>query len=191
VPGIRYVAGVEEELDRARERCVAWIDRAVVGHGLCPFARAPFEAGRVRVVVTGAATAEGVYDALDAEIEALLGADPREVETTLLVCPRCCPEDFEAFLEVVSVAEAAVAERGLEGVLQIASFHPRYRFGDAPVDDPGHWTNRAPYPVLHLLREDSVEAAVAEHPDPDAIWKRNVAKLRAMTARERERLRDG
>jgi hypothetical protein len=180
---------VDEELERARQRCVAWIDRAVVGHGLCPFARAPFEAGRVRVAPTAADTAEAAFEALDAEIDALLAADPRELETTLLVCPRLFADDFEAFLDAVAIAEAAVAERGLEGVLQIASFHPRYRFGDAPPDDPGNWTNRAPVPVLHLLREASVEAAVASHPDPDAIWRRNVARMRAMTAEERERLR--
>ncbi|HJL18958.1 MAG TPA: DUF1415 domain-containing protein [Sandaracinaceae bacterium LLY-WYZ-13_1] len=177
--------------DEVRRRTRAWIERVVVGLGLCPFARAPLEAGRVRVAVTDAAGPGAVFEALDAEVDRLVEAAPSRIETTLLACPAFAADDFEAFDELVGLVEAGLRERGLEGVLQVASFHPHFRFGDAPADDPGHWTNRAPFPLLHLLREASVEAAVAEHPDPDAIWRRNVARMRALSLEARRRLRDG
>jgi len=163
-----------------------FVERVVIGLGLCPFARAPWEAGRVGVVVSGARSEAALLGDLSGEIDRLLAAPPDALETTLLVHPHVLG-DFETFNDFLDEADALLAERGLEGVLQVASFHPDYRFAGAPPDDPAHATNRSPWPMLHLLREASVGAAVDAHPDAEAIPARNVALLRELGA---ERVRE-
>ncbi|MEM1402683.1 MAG: DUF1415 domain-containing protein [Pseudomonadota bacterium] len=158
-----------------------WVERVVIGFNLCPFARREFDAGRVRFTVSVAETEEALLTDLHQEIEQLLG-DPA-VETTLLVHPRTL-DDFMAYNQFLSVADALLRELGLEGVLQIASFHPDYRFADAEPDAGENFTNRSPFPMLHLLREESVSHAVASHPDVDGIPVRNVTLLSAMGARQ-------
>ena len=167
-----------------------WIEEAVLGLALCPFARTPWQAGVVHLARCDAADEDGVAAALDAEIVALMAA-PREArETTLLVCTACL-SDFDVFNAFLGVAEALVAAHGLEGTLQVASFHPHYRFAGEPPDDLANFSNRSPYPTLHLLREVSVEEAVTAHPDPDAIWRRNVQRLRGMSLEALRKLRGG
>ena len=153
----------------------AWVDTFVVGMNLCPFARRELVNDRVRFVATAAATAESLVEALLAELEHL-DAQP-EVETTLLIHPQVLQrfEDYNAFLDV---ADAVLVETGREGVYQVASFHPDYRFANTQAEDAENYTNRSPYPMLHLLREESVERAVASTADVDAIPERNVALMR-------------
>lgn len=153
-----------------------WVERAVIGLNLCPFAQAVHEAGRVRLVATSVRNPEALIDVLATELERLAAADPDEIETTLIIHPHVLP-DFLDYNEFLDVADALVEEMGLEGVIQVASFHPRYQFEGTAPDDIGNYTNRSPYPALHLLREDSVERAVATHPDVDSIPRRNVATL--------------
>jgi hypothetical protein len=156
-----------------------WLERAVIGLNLCPFAKAVHAKGQVRWVLSEAETPEALLEALGAELLLLRDAPAEEVDTTLIVHPRVLG-DFLDYNDFLGEADALVVELGLEGVLQVASFHPQYQFAGTEADDVGNFTNRSPYPTLHLLREDSVSRAVAAFPDPDAIVDRNVDTLRRL-----------
>ncbi len=134
-----------------------WIEKAVIGLNLCPFAKAVYVKNQVRYVVSRAPHLDGFLEDLDRELDFLATANPDEVDTTLLVHPTLLP-DFLDFNDFLQLAEAAVGEHGLDGVIQIASFHPRFQFEDTAPDDMGNFTNRAPFPTLHLLREASIAA---------------------------------
>ncbi|MBA4743263.1 MAG: DUF1415 domain-containing protein [Azoarcus sp.] len=154
-----------------------WLEKAVIGLNLCPFAKSVYAAERVRFVVSDAHHVDAFLEQLDAELDFLAAADPQEVDTTLLIHPTMF-DDFETFNDIVGIAEEAVEEHELDGVLQVASFHPRFQFADTVPDDLGNYTNRAPYPTLHLLREDSIAGALAHFPDnPDSIFERNIETL--------------
>ncbi|MBT9589785.1 MAG: DUF1415 domain-containing protein, partial [Thiobacillus sp.] len=116
---------------------------------------------------------------LDRELDFLDAADPEEIDTTLLIHPTLLP-DFLDFNDFMQLAEAAVEEHELEGVIQIASFHPLFQFEGTEPDDMGNYTNRAPYPTLHLLREASIERAVAAFPEAETIYERNIDTLKAL-----------
>lgn len=164
-----------------------WLDRAVVGLDLCPFAKGPAARGQVRLALSTATGWAALRDDLCAELALLAAADPAEVETTLLVCP-ALPGGFDDFNQFLDDADDAVRSLDLEGVIQVASFHPSYRFADADDDDVTNATNRSPWPTLHLLREDSVERAVRAVADPAAIYENNMRTLRALGAEGWERL---
>ena len=169
-------------------RTRAWVAHAVIGLGLCPFARGPHAQDRIRYRVSAARDEDGLLAELAEELRLLAQADPQQVETTLLVHPRVLGR-FEDFNQFLSVADAAVAALGLSGVLQVASFHPDYRFEGAEEDDIANATNRAPYPTLHLLREESVSEAVRAHGDTDAIYRANIRRLEQLGAQGWARLR--
>ncbi|RPJ48992.1 MAG: DUF1415 domain-containing protein [Betaproteobacteria bacterium] len=154
-----------------------WLVNAVIGLNLCPFARAVYAGERIRYVVSDAATPEALLEVLAAELQLLATAPEHETETTLLIHPQVLGDflDYNDFLEI---ADALVADLGYEGVLQVASFHPQYRFADTEPDDVTNCTNRSPYPTLHLLRESSIERAVAAHPDTERIYRDNIETLR-------------
>jgi len=156
-----------------------WVDEFVVGLSLCPFAGRPLAAGQVRFAVSAARTPPALFEDLMAELAFLDGADPREVETTLLIHPHVLA-DFAEYNRFLELADLAVASSGLEGVIQVASFHPRYVFADAAEDDVANATNRSPYPMLHLLREASITRALAEYGDGERIPARNAALLRRL-----------
>jgi len=164
------------------QACRRWLEEAVIGLGFCPFAAAPYLEGRVRWRLEPAAELKEVLLALWEEAQHLQHTPPSIAETTLLVLPHA-PISFEGFWAWVQVAEALLAEAGLEGALQLASFHPQYRFANSEAGDLGNYTNRSPAPILHLLREESVSRAVAGHPDPHGIPARNVARLNQMGRR--------
>lgn len=166
---------------RAIAHTRAWVERAVVGLNLCPFAKAPLVKGQLRFVVFEGDDPRALLAALCEEMKVLVQADPGAVETTLLVHPNVL-QDFDAFNDFLDAADAALEDLGLDGVLQVASFHPQYRFADTAADDPGNATNRAPYPTLHLLREASIERAVAAFPAAEAIYEANIATLEALGA---------
>jgi len=157
----------------------AWVEQAVVGLNLCPFAKAPMAKGQIRYVVSETTDPRVLLDELGAQMAALVAADPSEVETTLLIHPNVLLDflDFNDFLEA---ADAALEELGLGGVLQIASFHPDYQFDGTEPDDIGNASNRAPYPTLHLLREASVDRAVEAFPEAEAIFENNLRTLEAL-----------
>jgi hypothetical protein len=153
-----------------------WIEKAVIGLNLCPFAKAVYVKNQVRFVVSHAPHLDGLLEDLDRELDFLAAADPAEVDTTLLIHPTLLA-DFLDFNDFLQLAEAAVDEHGLDGVIQIASFHPRFQFEDTKPDDIGNFTNRAPFPTLHLLREASIERAVAAFPEAETIFQRNIETL--------------
>ncbi|BES69172.1 DUF1415 domain-containing protein [Marinobacter nanhaiticus D15-8W] len=156
-----------------------WLERAVIGLNLCPFARAPYRQSQVHLAVSEATDEEGLLNALVTEIEALVARSPQQRDTTLLILGNGLA-DFAAFNDFAAAAEGLLDALGLEGVLQIATFHPDYRFADTPQDAIENYTNRAPYPILHLLREDSVSRAVDAMQDPDEIYHANIDRLRAL-----------
>jgi hypothetical protein len=153
-----------------------WIERAVVGLNLCPFARAPFVHERIRFRVSRASDEAGLLADLREELQTLDETDPQTCETTLLIHPHVLG-DFLAFNDFLDEADALLGEMDLEGEIQVASFHPDYQFADAAADAVENCTNRAPYPTLHLLRESSIDQAVASGIDTDAIYQRNIETL--------------
>jgi hypothetical protein len=158
-----------------------WLERAVIGLNLCPFAKAVHAKGQVRYVLSDADTPQALLEQLGEELLQLRDTPAEAVDTTLLVHPRVLA-DFLDYNDFLDDADALVEALGLDGVLQVASFHPDYRFAGTEPDDLGNFSNRAPFPTLHLLREDSVERAVAAFPDPDAIVERNIGTLRQLGA---------
>lgn len=165
--------------DAVRAATEDWLQRAVVGLNLCPFARQPWQQGRVRIQVSRATGLDRLLEELACELALLHATDPMQCETTLLVHPWALT-GFDEYNDALDLFEALVRELDLEGELQVASFHPDYRFADAPADDPANASNRSPYPTVHLLREASIERALAAVADPDLIWQRNVQTLRAL-----------
>jgi len=166
-------------LDTVVAETRAWVDRAVIGLNLCPFARAVQVKHQIRYAVSGATDPDALLAALREELHLLAGAAPAQVETTLLIHP-CVLASFLDFNDFLGVADAALEELGYAGVLQLASFHPRYRFAGTAADDVTNATNRSPYPTLHLLREASIDRAVAAFPEASTIYERNLRTLQAL-----------
>jgi hypothetical protein len=160
-----------------RTRC--WLEKAVIGLNLCPFAEAAYRAERVRFQVSEQRSASGLLEELRAELRGLQAADPSRCETALLIHPWALL-DFLEYNEFLDVCDAAVADLGLEGELQVASFHPQYQFAETDPEDIENYTNRSPYPMLHLLREASVARAIAAVGDTDEIYRRNIRTLREL-----------
>ena len=156
-----------------------WLEVAVIGLNLCPFAKAVHVKRQIRYVVTEAHSADELLSALRDELALLAGSDPQEVETTLLIHPQAMT-DFLEYAAFLRDADRALRQGGYEGVLQIASFHPAYVFADSAPDDVENCSNRSPFPMLHLLREDSVERAVAAFPDAADIYERNIQTLKRL-----------
>ena len=150
-----------------------WLERAVIGLNLCPFAKSVYVKEQVRYVVSNATTPEALLETLMDELQHLSDTDPEQVDTTLLI-HRCVLDAFEDYNEFLDVADAAVEDMQLEGELQVASFHPQYQFADTDVNDISNYTNRAPYPILHLLREESIARAVEAFPDAADIFEKNI-----------------
>ena len=159
----------------------AWVDRAVIGLNLCPFAKAPQVKGQVRYVLSPATDPAALLADLVAELETLAEAPAERIETTLLVHPGVMT-DFAEYNDFLEVVDATVAELDLEGIVQVASFHPQYQFEGTEPDDVENATNRAPYPTLHLLREDSIDRAVEAFPEAEAIYETNIATMQRLGA---------
>lgn len=156
-----------------------WIERAVISLNLCPFARVPVRENRVRIVVTHARDDNALLDDLCGELQSLAAADASDCETTLLIVADLYA-DFLEFNDFLDQADAALEVLKLDGVIQVASFHPHYQFADSAQDDIENCTNRSPYPILHLLREASVERAVEALADSEDIYRRNIETLQTL-----------
>jgi hypothetical protein len=178
MPGEVALDGVPSD-ERAIATTRIWLERAVIGQQLCPFAAAPYLRDRVRFQVSAQRTTTGLLDDLRRELQILQAADPLQCETTLLIHPQVLT-DFLDYNDFLDECDAAVEELGLEGELQVASFHPDYRFAGARAQDITNFTNRSPYPMLHLLREASVARAVASFPDIEEIGPKNMETLRRL-----------
>ncbi|WP_038499010.1 DUF1415 domain-containing protein [Janthinobacterium agaricidamnosum] len=158
---------------------VAWMEKAVIGLNLCPFAKAVHVKKQIRYVVCDATTPEELLGVLMDELQTLADSDPEQIDTTMLMHPYVL-NDFLDYNEFLDVADSAVEDMQLDGELQVASFHPHYQFADTDPDDIGNYTNRAPYPTLHLLREDSIDRAVEAFPEASDIFDKNIDKLEAL-----------
>jgi uncharacterized protein len=167
--------GAEEIVAETKE----WLEKAVIGLNLCPFAKAVHLGDRIRYAVSEAESPEELLADLMEELRTIAAADPGEIETTLLIHPKVLT-DFLDYNDFLDVADAALADLDLVGEIQIASFHPQYQFAGTEADDVENYTNRSPYPILHLLRESSVDAAVAAFPDTSQIYESNIETLRAL-----------
>lgn len=158
-----------------------WVRQVVIGLNVCPFANREFEAGRVKFSVSEARTAEELLHALADEMH-WLDTHP-ETGTTLLIHPHAL-KNFEAYNQFLDLADGLVESLDRDGIYQIASFHPGYQFADTAPDAAENFTNRSPYPMLHLLREEDLAAAIDAHPDPEGIPDRNIARLQEIGAEE-------
>lgn len=154
-----------------------WVETLVVDLNLCPFAKRELVRNRIRFAVTEADDEAALLGQLQQEL--LLLQDDTEVETTLLIHPLAL-QGFAAYNDFLNLAEALLSQLGLEGQFQIASFHPDYQFAGTGPQDVENYTNRTPYPLLHLIREDSLERAIANYPDPDNIPQRNIELMESM-----------
>lgn len=153
-----------------------WLEKAVIGLNLCPFAKAAHVNERIHYAVSRETSTKRLLERVALEIEALQQHSASERETTLLMAP-CCLHDFFDFNDFMGTADRLLARAGLEGVIQLASFHPAYQFADATPDDIGNCSNRSPYPTVHLLREASIDGALAAFPRPERIYEANLATL--------------
>jgi len=156
-----------------------WFEKSVIGLNLCPFAAGPYRDNRVHFCVSEQRTASGLAEELRSELVNLQAADPLRRETTLLIHPWVLA-DFVEYNDFLEVCDATIDDLGLEGELQVASFHPRYQFADTQPEDIENYTNRSPYPMLHLLREASVERAITAAGDTEEIYRQNIRTLREL-----------
>jgi uncharacterized protein len=153
-----------------------WLEKAVIGLNLCPFAKAVYVKNQVRLVVSKARHADDLLEELDRELDLLVATPASEIDTTLLIHATLF-EDFLDFNDFLEIAEDVIDEHELEGVVQLASFHPQFQFDGTQPDDMSNYTNRAPFAILHLLREESVERAVEAFPQAETIFEANIATL--------------
>ncbi len=165
--------------DRVERDMRRWLERAVIGLNLCPFAKAVHVKGQVHYVVSRATDWATLLAELERELLALAACDSEQRDTTLLVAPAMLA-DFLEFDALAAQGERVLAGLGLEGTLQLASFHPHFQFAGTEPDDITNFTNRAPHPTLHLLREASIDRAVQAFPDASAIYEANMATLRRL-----------
>jgi len=156
-----------------------WLERAVIGLNLCPFAKSVQVKNQVRYVVSAAIDRDALLADLERELQHLAAVSPEETDTTLLIHPHVL-QDFDDFTDFLDLVDVVVRTQGLAGKLQVANFHPNYCFADAAPDDIGNHTNRSPYPTLHLIREASIDRAVAAFPDAAQIYERNIETMERM-----------
>lgn len=156
-----------------------WLEKIVIGLNLCPFAKAVHVKHQIRYVVSTAISRDALKADLKSELRLLVAADSEQIESTLLIHPDVLT-NFIDYNEFLSVCDSAIEELELDGIIQVASFHPQYHFADTEVDDVTNYTNRSPYPTLHLLREESVTQALDSFPDAAEIYEKNIATLRKL-----------
>lgn len=156
-----------------------WLEKAVIGLNLCPFAKAVYVKNQVRFQVSQANTEQALIEELARELETLAEASPDKIDTTLLIHPHVL-QDFADYNQFLDLADDLIESLQLDGILQVASFHPDYQFADTAADDITNFSNRSPYPTLHLLREESIDRAVEAFPEADAIYDTNIRTLRGL-----------
>ena len=153
-----------------------WLEKAVIGLNLCPFAKAVYVKNQVRLVISHARHGDDLLEELDSELALLMASSAEEIDTTLLIHPTLF-EDFLDFNDFMEIAEGVLGEHELDGVVQLASFHPKFQFDGTKPNDIGNFTNRAPFAMLHLLREESIDRAVQAFPRAEVIFEENIKTL--------------
>ena len=167
------------DISQIENRVRRWLEKAVIGLNLCPFAKSVYVKGQVRIAICQAQDSHALTAQLYEELQLLASTPAQQTDTTLLVAP-CMFEQFSDFNDYLDIAEAVLDELELVGEIQLASFHPFYQFANTEPDDLSNYTNRAPYPILHLLREDSLDKAAEQYPDASVIFQRNVAVVQEL-----------
>ena len=165
------------DISLIENRVRRWLEKAVIGLNLCPFAKSVYFKDQVRIEICQAQDAQALTRQLYEELQWLAATPAQQTDTTLLVIPDMF-EQFGEFNDYLDIADAVLDELELVGEIQLASFHPLYQFADTEPEDLDNYTNRAPYPILHLLREDSLDKAAAQYPDASVIFERNIAVVR-------------
>lgn len=178
---------MSETNDQIIARVERWVSEVVIGLNLCPFAKAVYSKQQIRYVVLNANDRDQVADTLCDEMALLATLSPNDTDTTVLIV-RNALEAFEDYNDFLGVADALIEGLGFTGVFQVASFHPQYQFDGTSADDVTNLTNRAPYPLLHILREESVDRAVSGYPDASDIYKRNMETMRGLSRAQRAAL---
>jgi len=167
------------DISQIENRVRRWLEKAVIGLNLCPFAKSVYVKDQVRIAICQAQDRHALTAQLYEELQLLASTPAQQTDTTLLVVP-CLFEQFSDFNDYLDIAEAVLDELELVGEIQLASFHPFYQFANTEPDDLSNYTNRAPYPILHLLREDSLDRAAEQYPDASVIFQRNVAVVQEL-----------
>lgn len=165
--------------DSTQNRVERWIREIVIGYNLCPFAKTPMARGKVELIDYREKDLSGLQAFILTKAGELAGAGPEGAETSLIICPFVLG-DFLSYWDYSGMIEEALAAAGLEGHIQLATFHPQYRFAGTDADAPENYTNRAPYPIFQLIKESSVERALMNFPNPEAIPQRNIEKMRSL-----------
>jgi len=165
--------------EQVRQRTLRWLEDAIIGLQFCPFAAPVFRESRIHIAVADARAFDDAIRAVLGEIDALLSTSSAERATTLVVFPQALTS-FDDYLDAIDLLDGLLDESGVRGILQLASFHPHYCFANTPSDAIDNMTNRSPYPIVHILREEDVSHAVDQHPDTEEIPQRNIARLRDM-----------
>ncbi|CAL95749.1 DUF1415 domain-containing protein [Azoarcus olearius] len=173
--------------EQVREDVRQWLEKVVIGLNLCPFAAKPFAERRVRIHVSAATDEEALLNDLQSELERLSDTPVAELETTVIAIPHLL-ENFDDYNQFLDLVDLWLEQFGWEGELQVASFHPDYQFAETEPDDAGNLTNRSPWPLLHLIREESLEAVLAHFPDVDQIPEHNIARMKALSDEDKQRL---
>ena len=169
------------------EQVQCWLERLVIGEGLCPFAREPFDAGRIRFVISRAEDEESLLTDVLQELMYLRQTPWQEAETSLLILPQMLA-DFYDYNDFLDLLDALLEQEQMEGEFQIATMHPNYQFADTDYSDAQNYTNRSPYPILHLIREESLTRALAMFPHPERIPERNIQHMEKLGVPALERL---
>lgn len=183
---VNYFKGDDVSQD-VEEKINAWLEEIVIGLQLCPFALKPIREARHRIFVSQADDAAAALEAIQSECQRLDNISAEQLETTLLVLPKIMQEFYD-FNDFLAIANKLLNEGGWEGVYQLASFHPRYQFAGTEPTDLENLTNAAPFPVVHILREDSLEKAISVYPDVDDIPSRNIVRMQGLSKEQQKRL---
>ncbi len=167
------------------EQTQKWLSSVIIKHSICPFAKREHDNNRIHYEVIESNDLETQLEQLILQCEAL--DDDTSRETSLLIFPNAL-SDFEGYLDVVEISTELMTKQGYEGTYQLASFHPQYRFADSSIDDASNYTNRSPYPMLHILREESIEKVLANYPNPEDIPERNIKLTQDLGLEEMKKL---
>ncbi len=171
-------------MEAVEQQIREWVERVVIGLNLCPFAGTPYKNGQVRITLSPAETEEALLDDLRRELQLLKDSPVETLETTMIAVTGMLA-NFDDYNQFLDVADDLLRDEGWADDYQIASFHPQYMFGGTRANDPGNLTNRSPCPILHIIREASIDQALADYPDPDSIPRRNVRLMKSLSRQER------
>ena len=175
------------DINAITEQVDQWLNDVVIGLNLCPFAAKPQRNKQIKIFVSEASQEEALLEDILLQLIELRNTEPEKLETTLVVVPNML-QDFWDYNFFIDWVEGLIKQQDWEGIFQVATFHPDYCFGGAEPEDDENLTNRSPYPVFHLIREESMEKVLKHYPDPESIPDTNIARVSALSEEERQKL---